>query len=64
MQQGSKHTCSRTTPATRGLTNPEYAEYSTRLTRLRKDSKSMLTLENQGTGIQESKKNLAEKLTK
>jgi hypothetical protein len=38
-----------------GLTNPEYGEYSTRLIRLRKDSKGMLALGNQGTGIQESR---------
>jgi hypothetical protein len=41
-----------------------YGEYSTRLTRLRKDSKYMLALGNQGMGIQESKFLFAEKLTK
>jgi hypothetical protein len=34
-----------------GLTNPEYGKYSTRLTRLRKDSKGMLASGNQGTSI-------------
>jgi hypothetical protein len=37
------------------LTNHEYGEYSTRLTRLKKGSKGMLALGNQGMGIQELK---------
>jgi hypothetical protein len=64
MQQDSKQTYSRTAPGTRGLTNSEYGSTQQDLPDKGKDSKGMLALGNQGTGIQESKFLLQKSLLK